>query len=251
MRIAGFYKFLIFIGISLVYTNANGQFINFGPAKDFLELDVHFQAGGSGVFQNYMKKFPEIKELNTMASTSYGIGARAVFGIKDFIGFGTELNLKLDGYNLDLAVSNDNGTNVSNIFLHNRYLYAHIPVFVSFRFNASTAVRWNVDFGMYYEYGFAGKQKQSIYTTSLNELGQLVPQEVYLDPSYFVSDETFINSFFRSDIGFHIATGLRLGRHINVSAKLDLGIKNISYTDGLVNPSIYNYNVTGCVGYEF
>lgn len=237
--------------ISLPGYYSKAQFMDFGPARDFIELDAHLQVGGSGIFQNYMKKFPQIKELNTMDGTSYGIGARAVFGIRDFLGIGTELNLNIDGYSMDVAVLNDEGTNVSNVFLRNRYLYANIPVFVSFRFNALGSIRLHFDVGLYYSYGLLGKQSQSIYSNILNELGQLVPQNVFQKPHYFNSYDTFINSFYHNDIGLYLATGIRLGRHITVGAKCGIGMKNISFTDGLKNPAVRNYNIQGYAGYQF
>lgn len=251
MKFSRVFSITILLIVSLSTTKISAQFVNFGKAEDFLEIDVHAQVGGSGVFQNYMKCFNQIQELNTTAGTAYGIGARAVFGISNFLGLGTELNLNLDCYNMDLAVNDNSISSVSNIFLHNRYLYAEIPVFVSFRFNASNTVRLNLDLGIYYQYGLGGNQKQSIYNTTLNELGQLVPQTVYIQPKYFDSRETFINSFSRSDIGLHFSPGLRFGKHINIAAKLGVGFKNISYTDGIVNPAIRNYTILGCVGYQF
>lgn len=242
---------LIFSVVALSSYHSRAQFIDFGPARDFLEFDAHVHVGGSGVFQNYIKKFPQIRELNTMAGTSYGAGARAVFGLRDFLGLGTELNLNLDGYSMDFAISNEDGTNISNVFLRNRYLYAHIPLFISFRFNVSGSIRLHFDLGLYYEYGLFGKQSQSIYSNELNELGQLVPLNVFQKSNYFNSTETFINSFYHSDLGLHLALGLRLGRHITVGAKFGIGMKNISFTDGIKNPSVRNYNIWGVAGYQF
>lgn len=242
---------LILFTVASVNTVVSAQFVNFGAPKKFIELEVHFDVGGSGVFQNYMKCFNQIKELNTTAGTSFGIGSKAVFGVSDFLGFGTELNFVLNRYSIDFAVTNAEVSSVSNIFLRNRYTYANIPVFVSFRFNASNSVRWNINLGVYYEYGLFGNQKQTIYNTSMNELGQLVPQTVEIKPAYFGSDETFINSFYHSDLGFHFSTGLTFGGHITIGAKLNLGFKNISYTDGLINPSIHNYSIMGSIGYQF
>ncbi len=50
-----------------------------------------------------------------------------------------------------MGVSNDDATSVNNVFLRNRYCYANIPMFMSFRFHVLGTIRWNIDavtFGM-------------------------------------------------------------------------------------------------------
>lgn len=226
-------------------------FISFAPAKQFVELDVHILAGGTGITQNYQKSFPQIRELNSSMGAAYGVGAGAVFGFSSFLGLGTQLNLTTCHNKLDMAVSNDDATSVSNIFISNRYLYANIPVYLSFRFNLLGALRWNVDAGFYYAYGLTGKQKQTIYNSTVNDLGQLVPRVVETKPDYFHSEATFINAFYRSDIGLHLATGLQFGSHITLGCQFQIGFKNVAYTSGLVNPNIHNTNIMASLGYKF
>lgn len=226
-------------------------FISFAPASQFVELDLHILAGGTGITQNYQKSFPQIRELDASMGAGYGVGAGAVFGFSSFLGLGTQLNLTTCHNKLNIAVSNDDVTSVSNIFISNRYLYANIPVYLSFRFNLLGSLRWNVDAGFYYSYGLTGKQKQTIYNSTVNDLGQLVPRVVETKPDYFHSEATFINAFYRSDIGLHLGTGLQFGRHITLGCQFQVGFKNVAYTSGLINPNIHNLNIMAMLAYKF
>lgn len=221
------------------------------PPLRFVELDLHALAGGSSVTQNYMGTFPEIRELNSSMGAAYGVGAGAVFNFSGFLGLGTELNLTVNHNKIDMAVANDDATAVSNIFLRNRYWYANVPVYMSFRFSIAGLVRLNLDAGMYYSYGIAGRQKQTIYNSTVNDLGQLIPRVISTRPDYFNDGGTFINRFRRSDIGLHLGAGLTFGGHITVGARFQLGLKNVSFTDGVNNPNIHNINVMAMAGYKF
>lgn len=227
------------------------DFVDHGPAPKFVEIDVHLIGGGSGMTQNYGSKFAEIREVSSSMGGMYGVGAGAVFGMNSLIGLGTELNFTFNENKTDVAVSNDDVTSVSNVFLTNRYVYGNIPVYIQFRFNLSESIRWTVNAGMYYSYGLGGKQKQTIYNSTVNELGQLVPRVVETKPDFFHSDETFINAFNRSDIGLHLATGLNFGRHIMVGVRLQAGFKNISRASGIVNPDLHNLSLAATLGYRF
>lgn len=229
---------------------ANAQFIDHSKAKRFIETDVHVLAGATAITQNYMSAFSEISEMNSSAGAGFGAGAGAVFGIREWLGLGTEINLLVSNNKLDMAVSNEDYASVSNIFISNRYAYADIPVYMSFRFNVLGGLRWNVDAGMYYRYGLWGKQKQTIYNSMVNDLGQLVPRIVQTKVDYFRDRDTFINSYNRSDIGLHIATGLQFGRHLTVSMHMQVGFKNIAYNSGLRNPNIHNLSFLAGVGYK-
>lgn len=229
---------------------ASAQFMDHGAPSKFVETDVHLLGGTTGFIQNYGSTFGEITEMNSSAGAGYGAGAGAVFGLRGWLGLGTEVNLLLGHNKLNMAVSNDI-TSVSNIFIRNRYVYLNFPVYMSFRFNILPGLRWNIDAGMYYGYGLGGRQKQTIYNSSVNNLGQLVPRVVTTRPNYFNSDETFINSFRRSDIGLHLATSLLFGQHITVGVRSQIGFKNISFNKGLRNPNIHNINLLAMVGYKF
>ncbi|MCM1110280.1 MAG: PorT family protein [Clostridium sp.] len=226
-------------------------FCDKSPAKNFLETGLQFLIGGSAQTQNYTGCFNEVREVNTSMGTAWGVGATATFGIRGYLALGTELNIVVNNNRTDIATSNDNATSVSNIFLRNRYYYANIPVYMSFRFNLAPKIRWDVDAGLYYSYGFGGSQRQTVYNSQVNALGELVNRVVTTKPSFFNNSATFINEYYRGDIGLHLATGLTVARRYRIGVRSQIGMKNISHTSGLVNPRIHNINLMLTLGYHF
>lgn len=238
--------------ISLTPPQANGaDFVDYSPATDFLQLDVHALIGGSNVTQNYAGCFNEIRDFGTSMGTSFGLGVGAVFGIRKYFGIGTEFNITVNNNRMNAVVSNEDAISLSNVFLRNRYYYLNIPLYASFRFDVGSTLAWNVDAGLYYSYGFAGSQKQTIYNSMVNDLGQLVPRVVESKPSYFNNGGTFVNRFYRSDIGLHLATAFTFSKRISVGGRMQFGFKNISHTPGLRNPNIHNLNIMAVLGYKF
>lgn len=243
---------LIVIVLSLIPLRMqSADFVDFSPARRFIEVDVHALGGVGSVMQNYKKHFPQIQNLNVNMGESLGIGFRAVFGLKEFLGFGTALDLTMNKYNIDMAVVGSDQLSMSAMFLDNRTYYANIPVFLSFRFNVDKSVRWAVDGGIYYAYGLGGTQKQRIYRADINAMDELVPQVVDIRTDYFHSSSTFVNAYNRGDLGLHLATFVNFGPHLVVGARYQLGFKNIARPLGVVNPSIHNHYFQGVVGYRF
>lgn len=228
-----------------------GDFIDFSPAKRLIEVDVHAIGGTSSVFQNYQSKFSQIQDLNVNLGSSAGAGFRAVFGIRGWLGLGTALDITTNTYNIDMTVINSERSSLSSVLLDNRTYMATIPVFASFRFNVDKSVRWTVDAGMYYAYGFAGTQKQRIYRAEINSMDELVPELERVKTDYYHSGATFINGFNRGDIGLHLATYVNFGPHLMVGASYQVGFKNSSRSLGVVNPSVHNHYFHGIVGYRF
>ncbi len=237
----------------LVAFGASAQsFVDYGPAPRFLELEIHGIAGNSRITENYVGCFPMISQMNTSPGTSLGVGVAAVFGLRNWLGLGTEANILRGNYRMDLAVSAEDGSSMSNIFLRNGMTYLEIPLYLQFRFNIARNVRWRVNGGVYYAYGLAGHQSQDIYNAQVNQLGQLVSTSISIKPSYFCNGSTFINAFRRSDIGIHLATSLLFGR-VSIGGRLGIGLKNIAYIPGgrgIVTPNIHNINYTLTVGYR-
>ncbi|MCM1027998.1 MAG: PorT family protein [Pseudoflavonifractor sp.] len=240
-----------FILVSTAIPASAKNFIDYGPAPSFLDLDIHALFGGAMITENYLGSFPEITQMNTSPGSTWGAGAKAVFGIRDWVGLGTGIDLVFNHYRVDMAVAASDVSSVSNIFLRNSSTYIRIPVFLQVRFNVSSNVRWVIDGGMYYAYGIGGSQSQDIYNAQVNSLGQLVSTVISAKNDYFSDDKTFIHSNRRSDIGLHLASGLRFSR-LSIGAGLDFGLKNIAYIPhgrGIVTPNIHNFCYYLSVGY--
>lgn len=228
------------------------RFVDYGPATNFIDIEVHALAGNSMITENYMGCFPTISQMNTSPGASLGIGASAVFGLRNWLGVGTELNLTRNHYRVDVAVASADATSMSNVFLRNAMTYVDIPVYMQFRFNVAPRVRWRVNAGLYYAYGMGGSQQQDMYNAQVNQLGQLVSTAISAKPGYFGNSSTFIHAIRRSDIGVHLATNIEFGR-VAIGGRIGLGLKNVAYIPdgrGIVTPNIHNINYAVTLGYR-
>lgn len=246
-------RIILAVALTLVSLSVSARsFVDYGPAPRFLDLEVRGGFGGAMVTENYMGCFPEISQMNTAPGASWTLGVAGVFGIRDWLGLGTAFDLQRRHYRVDMAVAADDGSSVSNIFLRNSASYIRIPVYMQFRFNVASNVRWRVDAGIYYAYGIGGRQRQDIYNAQVNALGQLVSSVISSKPHYFGDGSAFIHSFRRSDVGLHLATSLVFGR-VSVGGSLGLGFKNIAYIPGgrgIVTPNVHNFGYELTVGYR-
>lgn len=184
---------------------------------------------------------------------SSGVGGRVTFGLREYLGLTTQANVLCNNYNMDMAVvAGDGSESMSALFINSRSYYFNVPVCMTLRLNVARSVRWNIDLGAYYSYGFAGRQKQTIYYAEISQIGQLVSERIDIKTDYFNSAATFQNSFRRSDIGIHFGTSLNFGPHLCVGFQLQNGFKNISFTQsGLKNPRISNFAMHGMLEWRF
>ncbi|WP_300949071.1 outer membrane beta-barrel protein [uncultured Duncaniella sp.] len=243
----------LLIIISAIFTAMAEQpiFADHNRTEKFLDIDIHALAGGSIITENYMSCYPEISDINTRMGPACGIGVGARFNLREFLGLGTELNFTRNSGETDMAVSGSNSHNVSRVFQTNNYYKLDFPVYVSFIFNISGSVKWNVDTGMYYSYGTGGTQKNSIHDTKANNIGQLVMSVSDLESGFYNDHSGFINSYHRSDMGFHLATGITLGRHMRIGARTQIGLSNIANSTGIVKPTCRTLNFLGTIGWQF
>lgn len=231
--------------------SAAENFVDFGPAHKLIEVTVQGLGGGSSVTQNYQKIFPQIQNLNVNMGNSWGLGAKAVFGIRDYLGFGTALNVMLNHYNIDLTVVDADNSSMNAVFVNNRNFTINVPIFMSARFNVAYSVRWNVDFGMYYAYGFAGRQRQQIYRAEINAMDELVPELENVKTDYYHSPRTLFNVFNRGDIGLHLASSLNFGPHLMVGVQSQFGLKNSARQTQIDKSSVHNFSLLALIGYRF
>lgn len=218
---------------------------------DFIDLYVQAMFGGSYMTDNYTSCYPEISDLNTSMRPAYGLGVGCRFNIRGFLGLGTELNFTRNGFNMDMAVVGSGGQSVSNVFQRNSYYKLDIPVYVTFMFNLSDAVRWNVDGGLYYAYGLSGKQKNTIYDTRSNELGQLMMSVTQYDTDFYNDYKAFVNSYDRGDIGLHLATGLTFSNRLRVGVRAHIGMSNQANSIGIVKPDSHTMDFLTILGWQF
>lgn len=233
------------------YNSSVIPFLNSSRAERFINVGVHAGVGNSFVSQNYESTIENITDMNLGSGWAFMGGLTCELALRDYLWLGTEFNLLINNYTADFIVNAENSTGVYNIFLKNHYYYLNIPVYASFKLNIANTVRWNIDAGLYYSYGLAGKQRQTIYNAVVNELGQLISSSYTLKTNYFNDNRSFINSAYRGDIGLHLATGLTFSRHISVGVRCQIGFKNIANTVGINHPNLHNISFLGTLGYNF
>lgn len=242
---------LLFIATA-VSLQASTPFISHERPSRFIDVELHALVGGSTVTQNYTSCFPQISEMDLTLGTAVGAGARACILFSDFIGLGCEANILINNYKMSMAVANDDAMSMTTGFIHNHYYTACFPVFITLNFNLGPVVKWNIDGGMYYTYGLSGRSKTTLYSASINELGQLITSSTNEKVSYYNSPETFITSSYRGDLGLHLSTGLTFASHYTLGIQTQIGFKNVAHAyNAIVTPNVHNVNFLCSLGYRF
>lgn len=217
----------------------------------FINLDVHALAGGSYTTNNYMDCFSEISDMNSSMGPSFGLGVGAALRLGSHWSLGTEANFSRNSRRMDLAVAGAGKPSVSNVFQRNSYWEIDVPLYMRWRMAMGDNIDWSVDLGMYYAYGTGGTQRNTIYDAKTNDLGQLITTRTNLESGYYNDAGALVNSYRRGDIGFHIATALTFARHFTVGVRTHLGLKNVAYSRGIVDPSCHNITIHGVMGWRF
>ena len=220
-------------------------------AEPLFNLYVQGMLGGSYLTENYRKCFSEISDLNTVLGPAGGVGVGLRFNIHAGLGLGTELNFTRNSEKMDIAVVGEDNHSVSNVFQRNTYWRLDFPVYLSYIKRLGGSVAWNVDAGLYYAYGTGGSQKNTIYHTRANELGQLMMSVSSYDTGFYNDHRAFINYYRRGDIGVHLATGLTFMNHLRVGVRTHLGLSNAARTDSPVRPNCHNLDFLGIIGWMF
>ncbi|MCM1356930.1 MAG: PorT family protein [Staphylococcus sp.] len=231
--------------------SAKSQLIDYGKPSKFLDMDAHILLGGSYVTNNYRSSYREISDLNNSMGTAWGLGFGVKFNLTSFISLGTEFNYLRNSGKMDMAVTADGKPNVSNVFLKNSYRMVDIPIYISFGFNLARSIRWNVDGGMYLDFGTSGSQKATIYTASVNDLGQLTTATTKQKTDYYDNSKAFLNSFRTFDSGLHIATGLTFMKKVSIGVRGQFGFRNVAQSDGIIKPNCHNIKLFATAGYHF
>lgn len=244
-------KLTVIIAIFLLFPFlANAQIVTHGKADEFLETDVHLLLGGSYVSENYMKCYSEISDINNAMGFASGIGFGAKFNITSFVSLGTEINYLRNSGKMDMAAVAEGQSNVSIVFLKNNYQSFNIPVYIGLGFDLARMVRWNVDCGMYFDFGTGGSQKATIYDAKVNDLGQLTTAITRQKTDYYNNDKAFLNSYRSFDTGLHLATGMTFNKKISVAVRGLFGFRNVAQSSGIVKPSSHNIKLFVAIGYK-
>lgn len=241
-----FIYMMIFLPLGLKAQTAGS-----GGQEKFLDTEVHLLLGGSYVTENYMSCYSEISNINNSMGFAWGVGVGAKFNLSRLVGLATELNYLRQSGKMDLAVTTDGKPNISNVFIKNSYRSFNVPVYLTFGFNLANGVKWNVDGGLFLDFGTSGSQTSTIYNASVNGVGQLVTNTTKQKTDYYDNDRAFLNSYRKFDMGLHLATGLMFMRKISVGVRGQIGFRNVADSDGIVKPNSHNLRIFATAGYVF
>ena len=217
----------------------------------FLTLNAHLLGGGSYVTNNYKSCYPSINQVNTSMGGAIGVGIGAQLAVARHWSVVTEFNFIRKTTTMDFTATGDEGTGVSNVFQKNKFWTIDVPVYLRWTRTLAPSVAWNVDLGLFYAYGTGGDQNNTIYDVKSNDLGQTIQDVTALNVGYFNDDRGMINTHWRSDIGFHIGTGLVFFRHLTVGVRTHFGLKNVARSNGIVHPNSHNIDVLAVIGWNF
>ena len=244
--------FLSLVASIQICSASSTEFVDRARPSKIVEVGVHALVGGSYITDNYANCFPEIRQANSNMGVAYGAGAGVTLMLREYFGFGTELNVVANHQNINVFTTDAELSSASNIYLRNSYVYGNIPVFASWRFNVASTVRWVLDAGVFYSYGLSGNQRQTIYRAGLNALDQMVYNISEFMTDFFKSLDTFQNAFHRSNMGIHLGSSLVFRNHFVIGGRAQFGLRNMAYVyNGITTPSMHSINFTFRLGWRF
>lgn len=229
------------------------EFFDTRPADRFMEIGIHGLAGTSTLLQNYQSCYPVISDIDMSSGFAGGIGGSVTFGLRNYLALSTELNFMARNSSIDMAFRGTDEIPTSAILLSNRSYSFEVPVYISVRFNLADNVRWNLQGGFYYSLGLTGTQHQTLLSSYINELGQMVNIYEKLDADFYNDPDAFINSQYRSDWGLMVGSSVDVWKHVTVGFRVMFGLKNVANDSesGTINPRVRNLAALGTVGWRF
>ncbi len=218
----------------------------------FVECDLHAVTGLSVFSQDYATHVPTLADIESSPGYAVGLGAMVQFAFKDYFAIGTQLDFIAHNNKYSMVLLDAMGSGSQNsVFVSNRGYSASVPVFASVRFNVADNVRWNVDLGCYFGLGLGGYQKADTYTTTINELNQIVTTYQHYKWDYYNEKQPLIHGFDDFDFGLLFRTGLLFYDHYKVDVEARINTKNATTDEGVIHPNVRNHMFAMKLGYQF
>jgi len=214
-----------------------------------LEIEVHALGGVSVLTQNYANSIADADYVKSAPGASLGAGVRVDFPLNRFFALGTGLDM-LWSHNTCTMTMASQAHASSTVYNSNSYLYARMPLVGSFRFSLSS-VQWEVNGGLYLATGVWGKQKSQIFTTTVNQLNQLVTDRYAYNSGYFREDDPLIAAHHTFDFGLTIGTGVIVTNRWTLGVSVSYGLKNSAKNVGTLDTRNHNVWALASVGYRF
>lgn len=214
-----------------------------------IDIELHALGGISATTQNYAKAIQRTNYIESAPGASLGAGARIDFPLNNLFALSTGLDM-LWSHNTSTFTMDPEPTSTSTFYQSSSYLYARLPVMASFRFTLNPSTQWYVDGGCYLATGMWGKERTHIFTTSINQLNQLITEQYSYKRNYFREDDPIIAAHHTFDFGLTIGSGLIVNDKWSLGLSFTYGLKNSAKHTGPLDVRSHNLWYLASIGYR-
>ena len=220
-----------------------------GKPENQFEVGVRLGFNSSNVTNNYIDAVSDMKQANNNWQEGLTLGAVVDMNIYKCLAVQTGIiyqRRRSDYQNLRI---NDVADSFAYYDGQRHANYFQIPILASFRMKINKYIEGQVDFGPYFAYGFAGKDKYTMYASFQNESGEVDFLSTNVKADYF-GDNGVHNAF---DWGFKLGIGALVHENYYVGIHYDAGARNVlgknPYSTSAVTGLNKAWNFT--IGYNF
>ncbi len=221
------------------------------PPKHIPEVGVHFGVGVSTITQNYLDQIENCSDFFLTPGCQTVFGASVELPIRQFFSIGTGADFTISNYNWSMSAINGHEGTLYTLYSRNTYRAIEIPLYMNFRFNLGSKVKWNNQLGAYISHGISGKSKYRAYVSSTNDIGQSQVSTSNYERDYYKDTNPVINTNYRSNYGLHIATGLMYNEHWTLNCVLRVGFRNMARNTGVLDITQHEIACSFRLGYCF
>lgn len=230
---------------------ADTPLVNTDRVDHPLEIEVHALGGVSVLTQNYANSIADADYVKSAPGVALGAGVRVDLPLSRFFALGTGLDLLWSRNTCTMTMAPPQANASSTVYTNNSYMYARMPLVGSFLFSLSSSVQWEVNGGLYLATGVWGKQKSQIFTTTVNQLNQLVTDRYAYNSGYFREDDPLIAAHHTFDFGLTVGTRVIVINRWTLGVSLSYGLKNSAKNVGTLDTRNHNVWALASVGYRF
>lgn len=232
-------------------TGCGTRFVDTRRPTKMVELGLHIGEGAASMVQNYGTAVPHVGDFTLTPGSLTQFGASAVIPVRNFFAIGTGLNFNINNYYYSMTILHPGAGTLNTLYTRNRFYNFDVPLFLAFRFNLGTHVRWDNELGAYLSFGCGGHSHTRAYTSSTNDLGQSQVAETNYRVKYYNPDQALINGVTSVDWGLHLGTGILVNGHVSVKCVMHAGARDLAKNYGVLNVQNHTLNVVFSAGYVF
>ena len=232
-------------------TGQDAPFVDFSRPDRVVEIGLHVGEGASTITQNYATAIPDVADFSLTPGSMTTFGASAELPVRNFFAIGTGLDFAINNFYYSMTILHPSEGTLNSLYTRNHFYTLEVPLYLGFRFNLGSHVKWNSEIGGYLSFGAGGKTRTRAYTSSTNSLGQSQVTQTNYERNYFNDDNPIINGVTGTDWGLHLGTGILVNRHWSVKAVMHAGARDLAKNYGVLGISTHTLNVVFKAGYIF